>query len=165
MSDQFRVKVLHRRHNRNDCPQIPFLQVKNEQWGVVRELGSVLRQISAREVSIQIDSKKNKTNKKNKQKKKKKVHCWCVPATCIHIDIYTYTPTHTQACEGFCTLIHSNFFLVHMRIYFQKILNEHVKKMKQINNNKKKKVWIHLFSLKILDFSFFSTALLWVCVL
>lgn len=44
--------------------------------------GSVFTQTSAREVSIQIDFKK--------------VHCWCVPATCIHTYIYTCTPTRAH---------------------------------------------------------------------
>lgn len=87
MPDQIMIIVLHRHHHY--CPCIPFHRYKMNSGGMG---GSVLTQTSAREVSIQIDFKK--------------VHCWCVPATCIHIYIYTYTPTrtHTQACEGFCYL-------------------------------------------------------------
>lgn len=54
MLDQIRVIVLHHQHNHFYCPQIPFYRYKMSSGGW--ELGSVLTQTSAREVSIQIDS-------------------------------------------------------------------------------------------------------------
>lgn len=138
--------MLHRQHHHCYRPRIPRSQVQNEQCvcGGVQFWHRRLPERSAYWLIL-----------------KRSTVGVCLPHVYIYIFTHIHPHAHTRRLvKVSVTWIHSNVFLVHMRLYFHdRKTNRKLTKKKQ-----KKQGWIHL-SLDDAShfFLFFLSPLHWVC--
>lgn len=133
MLDQIRIVVLHRQHHHRYRPRIPFHRYKmnSGEGGVVQFWHRRLPERSAYRLIL-----------------KRSTVGVCLPHVYIYIFTHIHPHAHTRRLvKVSVTWIHSNFFLVHMRLYF------HHQKIKRKLTGKKRFGFI--FHLMMLDFFFF----------